>query len=314
MSPDPGKLVIGTRASPLAQAQTQLAIQHLQSASRTPLSIEIKTITSRGDQIQDRRLADIGGKGLFSKELDQALLDKHIDLAVHSLKDLESSLPDGIVIAAVLPREDPRDALITHNDGGLDGLKQGALIGTSSVRRQALLSALRPDLRFTLLRGNIETRLAAVRDGKIDATLLAVAGLKRMGFNQLSYHILPPENFLPAVGQGVIAVTMRADAPDFLQDLLASANDPDTKLCSDAERQFLVTLDGSCQSPIAGYALLQENQTLFFRGCYAAPHDILLDDTLLHVARSGPKTDSLLLGRTAAQDILARLSGSRLPA
>ena len=303
------KLVVGTRASALAQAQTRLAIEQLQQASGNLLSIEVKAITSRGDQIQDRSLADIGGKGLFSKELDQALLDKDIDLAVHSLKDLESTLPDGIKIGAVLPREDPHDALISAETGGLDALKQGALIGTSSVRRQALLRALRPDLRFTLLRGNIETRLSAVRDGKIDATLLAVAGLKRMGFDPLSYHILPAEIFLPAVGQGVIAVTIRSDAPDFLKDLLASVNDPETNLCSDAERQFLVTLDGSCKSPIAGYALLQENQTIFFRGCYAAP-----DGSLLHVTRSGPKTDSLLIGEQAAQDILARLFCSKLPA
>ena len=303
------KLVVGTRASALAQAQTQLAIQQLQQAGCNRLSIEVKAITSRGDQIQDRSLADIGGKGLFSKELDQALLDKQIDLAVHSLKDLESTLPDGIIIGAVLPREDPHDALISGKTGGLDALKQGALIGTSSVRRQALLRALRPDLRFTLLRGNIETRLSAVRDGKIDATLLAVAGLKRMGFDPLSYHILPAESFLPAVGQGVIAVTMRSDAPDSLQDLLASVNDPETTLCSDAERQFLVTLDGSCRSPIAGYALLQEKQTIFFRGCYEAP-----DGRLLHVTRSGPKTDSLLLGQTAAQDILGQLGCSQLPA
>ena len=303
------KLVVGTRASALAQAQTRLAIERLQQASGNLLSIEVKAITSRGDQIQDRSLADIGGKGLFSKELDQALLDKQIDLAVHSLKDLESTLPDGIKIGAVLPREDPHDALISGETGGLDALKQGALIGTSSVRRQALLRALRPDLCFTLLRGNIETRLSAVRDGKIDATLLAVAGLKRMGFDPQSYHMLPAETFLPAVGQGVIAVTIRSDAPDFLKDLLASVNDPETNLCSDAERQFLVTLDGSCRSPIAGYALLQEKQTIFFRGCYEAP-----DGRLLHVTRSGPKTDSLLLGRTAAQDILARLFCSKLPA
>ena len=303
------KLVVGTRASALAQAQTRLAIQQLQQASGNRLSIEVKAITSRGDQIQDRSLADIGGKGLFSKELDQALLDKDIDLAVHSLKDLESTLPDGIKIGAVLKREDPHDALISGETGGLDALKQGALIGTSSVRRQALLRALRPDLCFTLLRGNIETRLSAVRDGKIDATLLAVAGLKRMGFDPQSYHMLPAETFLPAVGQGVIAVTIRSDAPDFLKDLLASVNDPETTLCSDAERQFLVTLDGSCRSPIAGYALLQEKQTIFFRGCYEAP-----DGRLLHVTRSGPKTDSLLLGEQAAQDILDRLFCSKLPA
>ena len=302
------KLVVGTRASALAQAQTRLAIQQLQQASGNRLSIEVKAITSRGDQIQDRSLADIGGKGLFSKELDQALLDKHIDLAVHSLKDLESILPDGIKIGAVLEREDPHDALISGETGGLDQLKQGALIGTSSVRRQALLRALRPDLRFTLLRGNIETRLAAVESGKIDATLLAVAGLKRMGFDQVPYHILPADVFLPAVGQGVIAVTICSDAPDFLQDLLAAVNHPETTLCSDAERQFLVTLDGSCRSPIAGYALLQEKQTLFFRGCYETP-----DGRLLNVTRSDPKTDSLLLGQQAAQDILDQLEGSRLP-
>src|SRR3954464_12772652 len=209
---DRSTLVIGTRGSPLALAQAHEAQARLAEALgwdvvRLPLSL----FKTTGDAIQDRPLSEAGGKGLFTKELDIALLEGSIDLAVHSAKDLPTTLPEGIVIVGFLPREDARDAFISHRYRSLAGLPSGAVVGSASLRRQAQIRRLRPDLQVTLLRGNVQTRLAKLERGEVDATLLAMAGLRRLGLTDHVTAILDTDDFLPAVGQGAIAIAIRAD-------------------------------------------------------------------------------------------------------
>lgn len=256
-------LRLGTRGSPLALAQAaavraQLAAAH--PALAAPAAIAIVPIRTTGDRLTRAPLAAAGGKGLFTKELEEALQAGAIDLAVHSLKDMPTLLPEGLVIACHLPREDPRDALVARLPArGLDDLPPGARIGTASLRRAAQLRHARPDLEIIPLRGNVDTRLRKLEAATVDATLLAVAGLKRLGRMAAITAILDPSDMLPAAAQGIIAVETRA-VDERVQAWLAPLDDPATACCARAERALLAALDGSCRTPIAALARLEGAQ------------------------------------------------------
>lgn len=294
-------LRIGTRGSPLALAQARAVrdvLVGLEPDAATPP--EIVVISTTGDQVLDRPLAEIGGKGLFTKELDAALLNGNIDLAVHSMKDVETVLPDGIVIACLLPREDPRDVLISRVGATLAALPEGAVIGTASLRRGAQILSLRPDLRVVLLRGNVQTRLDKLEAGAVDATLLALAGLRRLGMADVATAILEPEEMLPAVAQGAIGVTVRAgDAATAAR--LAALDDPPTVATVTTERAMLAALDGSCRTPVGGYATLSaDGAEIRLRSLLAAP-----DGTVVHRDdRSGPAAAGPALGQAAGEALL----------
>ena len=299
---DSPTLVIGTRGSPLALAQAhetqgRLADSLGWSTTHLPLSV----IKTTGDAIQDRPLSEAGGKGLFTKELDIALLDGSIDLAVHSAKDLPTVLPEGIVIAGYLPREDVRDAFISRRFKSLADLPEGAIVGSASLRRQAELRRLRPDLDITLLRGNVQTRLAKLDRGEVDATLLAMAGLRRLGLTDHVTAILDTEDFLPAVGQGAIAIAIRAD-DSRVSEAVAPILDAPTGQALAAERAFLTVLDGSCRTPIAGHARLV-GFGLEFRGLVLRPDG----SESLEVVRRGPPEEAEALGREAGLDLRGRM-------
>ena len=293
---------LGTRGSPLALVQAHELRQRLVEArSAVPESVEVVVIRTTGDRIIDRALAEAGGKGLFTKELDEALLDRRIDVAVHSAKDLPTVLPAGISILGYLPREDARDALIAPRHHRLEELPEGALIGTASVRREAQLRRLRPDIKVRLLRGNVDTRLRKLAAGECDATLLALAGLKRLQRESEATEILDVARFLPAVGQGAIALTTRREDGKMASQL-APVLDHATERALAAERAFLGELDGSCRTPIAGHAVL-EGRRLRFQGLALAQ-----DGTnATEVARDGDVADSERLGAEAAAELLARL-------
>ena len=293
---------LGTRGSPLALVQAHELRQRLVEArSAVPESVEVVVIRTTGDRIIDRALAEAGGKGLFTKELDEALLDRRIDVAVHSAKDLPTVLPAGISILGYLPREDARDALIAPRHRSLDELPEGALIGTASVRREAQLRRLRPDIKVRLLRGNVDTRLRKLAAGECDATLLALAGLKRLQREGEATEILDVARFLPAVGQGAIALTTRSEDGK-MASRLAPVLDHATERALAAERAFLGELDGSCRTPIAGHAVL-EGRRLRFQGLALAQ-----DGTnATEVARDGDVADAERLGAKAAAELLARL-------
>ncbi|WP_264612612.1 hydroxymethylbilane synthase [Sphingobium sp. B11D3B] len=246
-------LRLGTRGSPLALAQAEMTLAALALAHGLPReALEIVVVTTSGDRIQDRALAELGGKALWTKELDRALLAGEIDCAVHSMKDVETIRPESIHIAAMLPRAAVEDRLI--GAPSIEALPQGALIGTASPRRAAQLRALRPDLRTTLLRGNVARRLASVEAGEIDATLLAAAGLNRLGMAEVGATV-PAEVMLPAVAQGAVGIECRAD-DERMRRLLAAISDAPTQTCVLAERALLLALGGSCHSPIGALARL----------------------------------------------------------
>lgn len=258
----PPLLRIGTRGSKLALRQAAELCDRLGKVRpelAVPGAIETVVIRTTGDRITDRPLLDIGGKGLFTKELEEALKDRRIDLAVHSMKDMPSLLPEGLAIACHLPREDPRDALIAPVARTLKDLPQGASVGTSSLRRQAQLLHARPDLRIVPLRGNVDTRLNKIESGAADATVLALAGLKRLGRDGEVTSILSNDEMLPSPAQGVIAVEIRAD-DGRARSLLAAIDHRPTALCATAERALLEALDGSCRTPIAALASLDGNR------------------------------------------------------
>lgn len=295
-------LRIGTRGSPLALAQTKQVRALLAEALGAPQeSLSIEIIRTSGDAIQDRPLSESGGKGLFTRELDNALIDGAIDLAVHSSKDLPTHLPPEIAVAGYLPREDVRDAWIGHNGATLDSLPKGAVVGTASLRRGAQVRRLRPDLTVTLLRGNVETRLRKVESGEVDGTLLALAGLKRLGLEAHATAILSTEDFLPAAGQGAIAITKRVGDVR-VRDALASIVDAATGQALAAERAFLTVLDGSCRTPIAAHAKLEGGE-LAFRGLVLRPDG----SEAFEASRRGPAIDAALIGDEAANEILLRL-------
>ncbi len=249
-------LRIGTRGSPMALRQTSIVRDRLIAAHPAlgeEGAVEVVTIRTTGDRVQDRLLAEIGGKGLFAKEIEEALLAGSIDLAVHSLKDLETWLPDGLIIACVLPRDDPRDAFVSASGTGLASLPRGAKVGTASLRRQAQLLRHRPDLSIAPIRGNVNTRLRKLEAGEVDALVLALCGLARLDLSGRATEILPREVMLPAVGQGALAVECRT-ADEMVRQLVAPLHDPISAACVGAERAMLAALDGSCRTPIAGLA------------------------------------------------------------
>ncbi len=299
---------IGTRASPLALAQAA-AVRRGLIAAHPDLDPEtgavVMPMVTRGDRVLDRPLAEIGGKGLFTEEIERGLLAGAIDIAVHSLKDLPTALPQGLVIGAVLEREDPRDALIARVAGGLAQLPQGARVGTASLRRQAQLLAGRPDLAISALRGNVGTRLTRVAEGAFDATVLALAGLKRLGREDAVTAILAPDDMLPAVGQGIIAVECRAGDGRIL-DRLASIDHAASHTCARAERALLAVLDGSCRTPIAALAEFVAPGRIRLRGLVASP-----DGREVHRREAeGGAADAASLGRDLGSALKAAASSA----
>ena len=294
-------LRIGTRGSPLALVQANEVRARLAAAHGVdPERIVLEAIRTSGDMIRDRPLAEAGGKGLFTKEIEEALIAGRIDLAVHSAKDLPTVLPAGLIIAAVLPREDPRDVFISRKAAAVRNLLQGATVGTASPRRQALVKRLRPDLAVTTLRGNVKTRLRKLDAGEVDATLLALAGLKRLGLASVATAILPVDEFLPAVGQGIIAIDARGDDQRTLA-LLHPVNHAATATALAAERAFLAVLDGSCRTPIAGHATVAAGRVAF-RGLVAKPDG----SAAFEAAREGDAREAMRLGAAAGGELKAR--------
>jgi hydroxymethylbilane synthase len=295
-------LTLGARGSPLAFAQANEARRRLAEARGWDIEqIALKVIRTSGDAIQDRPLADAGGKGLFTKEIDAALVAGVIDAAVHSAKDLPSLLPDGVIIGAYLPREDVRDALISALADTIEGLPHGATFGAASLRRQAQALRLRPDLRPALLRGNVETRLAKAESGAVGATLLALAGLKRLGLAHRARAVLDVDKFLPAPGQGAIAITARGGDTRALEALNA-ISDGETWVTLTAERAFLAELEGSCRTPIAGLARLEAGRLRLMGEVLRTDGSERFD-----VAVEGAPADAERLGRDAGRELAARL-------
>ena len=292
---------IGTRGSPLALAQAAMVRARLAAAAGIAEDrIAVNVIRTTGDAIQDRTLAQAGGKGLFTKEIEEALLAGTIDLAVHSAKDMPTLLPGGLTIAAVLAREDPRDVFISRAAASLRELRAGAVVGTASLRRQAMVKRLRPDLEVVPIRGNVQTRLRKLDDGVVDATLLALAGLKRLGLAEAATSILPVEDFLPAVGQGIIAIEARADDVRTL-GLLAAIDHAESAVALAAERAFLKVLDGSCRTPIGGHAHLADGR-VHFRGLIVKPDG----SESFEAARMGAVSDAAALGADAGHELKGR--------
>lgn len=305
-------LKIGTRGSALALAQAEEVAKRLRAAHPTLAgegAIEIKIIKTTGDKIQDRKLSEIGGKGLFTKEIEEALADGGIDLAVHSMKDVPTLLPDGLEIVAVLPREDPRDALFSRGgqaDGGLAGLRAGAVVGTASLRRQAQVLAMRPDVTVVPLRGNVGTRLRKLEEGQVDATLLALAGLRRLGMAERIDHVLEPEEMLPAVAQGAIGLEARSGDDQTLA-WLAALSDQRSSHEVVAERACLAVLDGSCRTPIAALAR-HEADGIWLRGLVAAPDG----SKVVRAEQRGAAEDAARLGREVGEEVRRRAGDDML--
>jgi len=295
-------LRIGTRGSPLALAQAAELKARLQAAHHDLAAdgaIAVTVIKTTGDKVRDRTLAAIGGKGLFTKEIEEALLAETIDLAVHSAKDLPTWLPDGLAIGCYLPREDPRDAFFSTRAGGIAQLAPGAVVGTASPRRHAQLLFARRDLRVVPLRGNVETRLKKLASGAVDATLLAVAGLKRLGLTDRITAILAPEEMLPAVAQGAIAVEIR-QRNERVRRYLTALDHAATASAVTAERALLAALDGSCRTPIA--ALAEIGDGLRLRAMVIRPDG----SERLTTERQGPVADAAALGTDAGNELRAR--------
>jgi hydroxymethylbilane synthase len=294
-------LRIGSRGSPLALAQArEVRLRLAAAAGLDPDRIEVKIFRTTGDLVVDRPLADAGGKGLFTKEIEEALLAGAIDLAVHSSKDLPTFLPAGLSIAGFLPREDARDVFISRKANTLADLPPGARVGSASPRRQAMIKRLRPDVSVVMLRGNVETRLRKLDSGEVDATLLAAAGLKRLGLLSAATAILEVDEFLPAVGQGAIAIETRTDDHK-TRSLAALVDDADTATALAAERAFLAILDGSCRTPIGGHAQVSRDRVRF-RGMILKPDG----SDAREVEREGPRASAAELGADAGRELRDR--------
>ncbi len=294
-------LRIGTRGSPLALAQAHETRARLMAAFELPdEAFSIEVIKTTGDRIIDRPLKDIGGKGLFTREIEEALAAGVIDIAVHSMKDMPTLQPDGLVIDCYLPREDVRDAFVALDGGTLAGLPEGSVVGTSSLRRRAQIAHRRPDLKVVEFRGNVQTRMKKLEGGVADATFLAMAGLNRLGMVDVPRHATDTAEMLPAVAQGCIGIERRVTDENAAL-LLAAIHHAETGMRLNCERQFLLTLDGSCETPIAGLAELH-GDTLHFRG------EILRPDgsDVLTVSGDCPVTGGAALGERLAQDLLDR--------
>ena len=262
--------------------------------------IEIIVIKTTGDKVQDRPLSEIGGKGLFTKEIEEALFDGSIDIAVHSMKDMPTELPPGMEIAALLPREDARDAFLSPKAKNLLGLDEGAVVGSSSLRRAAQIKRLRPDIEVVNFRGNVQTRLKKLESGIVDATLLAYAGLKRLGIEREVTSLIETSDMLPAVAQGAIGIEIKS-GDDKARAAIASLNDGQTETCVAAERAFLTVLDGSCQTPIAGYAEFK-NGIVIFNGMILKPDG----STSFSTRRQGSAKHAAELGCDAGTELKMR--------
>jgi hydroxymethylbilane synthase len=296
---------LGSRGSPLALAQSELVARLLaQKTGGDAANFPIEAFTTSGDKIQDRRLIEAGGKGLFTKELDEALMANRIDAAVHSMKDLPTKLPDGIVLVCVPAREDARDAFVSNKAADLMALPKGAVIGTASLRRQAQTLHLRPDVKIVTLRGSVQTRLKKLEDGGIDATYLAFAGLKRLGLEDKATSLIGVDLIPPAPGQGALAITCRADDTP-TRDALLRLSIPEFEIATVAERAFLAALDGSCRTPIAAFAKV-DGQKLSFIGEFLS----------LDGAKCWRKAANIVLGANARADAeaLGRKLGAEIRA
>ena len=299
---DSDVLRIGTRGSQLALAQTNLVIEHLKKANthlQKPSRLEMVVITTTGDRMQNVLLAQLGGKGLFTKELDEAMLAGSIDIAIHSMKDVPTFLPVGIALHAILPREDVRDAFLSEKAGSIAELKSGARVGSASTRRKAQLLKLRPDLEVVPFRGNVDTRLKKLAAGEVDATFLAAAGLKRIGHEADITGYVETKDMLPAVGQGALAATRR-DGDRRAEVYLSALTHWPSAVTVSAERAMLAALNGSCQTPIAGYGETDGAGTLSLRGLIARP-----DGTeTAEAERSGPEAEADMIGQRLGEELL----------
>ena len=301
---DIGPLRIGTRGSPLALTQTGIVVGALERAHpllRQNGAIEMVVITTTGDRVQNRLLSEIGGKGMFTKELDEALLNNQIDIGIHSMKDMPTFLPEQIALHAIMPREDVRDAFVSKKYASFDELPKGATLGTSSLRRKSQVLIARPDLRVVPIRGNLETRLKKISDGEADATLLACAGLRRLGKEDVATEILEINVMLPAVGQGSLAATCRMNDPG-ANALLAGLGEPPTTAAITAERSMLAILDGSCHTPIAALAQPDGKGNIDMQCLIARPNGT----ESAQVSASAPLTDARELGSSLAEDLLVK--------
>lgn len=300
--PSPAQpLKIGTRGSPLALWQAHEVRRCLMGAFGLPEeAFEIVVIKVTGDQILDKPLKEIGGKGLFTREIEEALIDGAIDIAVHSMKDMPTVQPEGLVLDCYLPREDVRDGFVSPSVGALADLPQGAVVGSSSLRRRAQLALRRPDLKLVEFRGNVQTRMRKLEEGVAVATFLAMAGLNRLGMAHVARGAIAPEEMLPAVAQGAIGVERRI-SDQRVEWMLSAIHDRDTGVRLAAERGFLARLDGSCETPIAGLAML-EGDALWLRG------EILRPDGSESISgeRRGAVSDAAALGRDLAEELLGR--------
>jgi len=302
-------LRIGTRGSPLALAQayeTRKRLQEQFPELNQDGAIEIVVMKTQGDMILDKSLMELGGKGLFTKELDVALLSNQVDICVHSMKDVPTWLPDGTILPCNLPREDTNDAFISGNPNikRISDLPDGAVIGTASLRRQAQLLAKNPTFKCVNFRGNVQTRLRKLDDGVVDATLLAIAGLKRMNMDGCATSVLDWEEMLPAVAQGAIGIQCRSDDERSLKYINA-LNHPETKYCVDCERGFLEALDGNCKTPIAGQARIVDGK-IKFRGLIAMPDG----SKKFEISADGEVSEAKEIGRKAGEE-LKRRAGER---
>lgn len=301
------KIRIGTRGSPLALAQASAVRAALAKAHRIDLEkIEIVTIKTTGDMQRDRSFAESGGKGIFTKEIDDALLSGRVDLSVHSAKDVQTILPQGLVIAAAPPRADPRDAFLSVKAKSLESLPRGAKLGTASVRRQALALRIRPDLKISLLRGNVQTRMDKMKAGECDATILAYAGLQRLGLTEHATEILDPMKYPPAVAQGIIAIETHEDDKK-TKAMLAKISHAPSFAALAAERAFLAALDGSCRTPIAGHARIK-NGVLKFVGLVITPDG----REFAGVSHEGNARDAEKIGKNAGFYLLKRVPAGAL--
>jgi hydroxymethylbilane synthase len=292
---------IGTRGSPLALVQARTVQARLAAALGVKEDeIELVIIRTSGDTIQNRPLAEEGGKGLFTKEIEEALLDNKVDLAVHSAKDMPTLSQPGLALAACLEREDPRDVFVSRKAKSIASLPRGATLGTASLRRQAIAKRMRPDLQVTPLRGNVETRLRKLDEGEVHATILALAGMKRLGIVEHATTIMSENEFLPAVGQGAIGIEARADDTR-VREALARIDHADTSTAVACERAFLAALDGSCKTPIAGHASVSDD-TVEFRGLVARPDGAAAHD----IAGHGSRKDAVAIGSDAGRELKHR--------
>ncbi|MGG3690236.1 hydroxymethylbilane synthase [Caldifermentibacillus hisashii] len=296
------KIIVGSRRSKLAMTQTNWVIDQLKKIS-APFTFELKEIVTKGDEILNVTLSKVGGKGLFVKEIEQAMLNKEIDIAVHSMKDMPAVLPDGLVIGTIPEREDPRDVLISKENQSLRDLPAGAIVGTSSLRRKAQILNIRPDLEIKWIRGNIDTRLKKLETEEYDAIILAAAGLSRMGWKaEVVSEYLEPSDCIPAVGQGALAIECRKDDEEILQ-WLAKLNCPKTNRAVQAERAFLNKIGGSCQVPVGGYAVINDEDDVVLNAFVASDNGkTIFKETVVG-------KDAVTVGEEAGERLMERGAG-----